>query len=272
MKFLSIYLVVLGFILTSARAENPIDFSNSDNLKAVYDAGFRPWRNGPDSCHLDHVNVTIILPEGVQFSLPVEMVDFSVLAENKLSSANFVGEVMSTDETIVKLREICNALNLPTNSLDQFAATFADRAAKSVIWNTRGQKGEISVFVSTDRLDFIDHLGAEIYVTLQWKRKGAPMKFLTSPVQPPPGYEHESMAPPGVKPGQKGFPAHDMQYYKDLIAKKKAEEANPAAPVAPPPVSVVLSVEEKETSPWSIILLLLAAAAAVFAWIKYRRK
>jgi hypothetical protein len=45
-KLLPIFLVVLGCAVTNTRAENPIDFSSSDNLKAVYDAGFRPWRSG----------------------------------------------------------------------------------------------------------------------------------------------------------------------------------------------------------------------------------
>ena len=87
-----------------------------------------------------------------------------------------------------------------------------------------------------DLLSLVDHFEAKVYVFLQWKREGAPMKFLTSPIQPPLGYENESMAPPKVNPNQKGYPEHSPEYYKDLIDKMKAGGTNviSPAPIVPP--------------------------------------
>lgn len=234
-KALLIFIAVLGLVGMKAQAENPIDLSTSDNLKAVYDAGFRPWRSTLHSCTVTDKNISVILSENAQFSLSTQIATFSVLPGDQLSSADFISEVMSTDEAVAKIHEICSALGLPFDGLAQAVPTFNDRASKPTIWNTRGQRGAISVDVTLDRLDFIDHLGAKVYVTLQWKRGGIPPKFSTSPMQPPAGYETESMVPPGVNPNQKGFPAHDMQYYKDLIAKKKAQDSTAPIPTTPPP-------------------------------------
>ena len=58
------------------------------------------------------------------------------------------------------------------------------------------------------------------------------MKFLTSPVQPPPGYENASMDPPKVNPNQQGFPKHDFDYYKTQAEQAKAGDSNaPSIPI-----------------------------------------
>ena len=46
-----------------------------------------------------------------------------------------------------------------------------------------------------DRLDFFDHLGAKVYVSIIWKRQGLPPKYPTTPMTPPAGYENVSMDP-----------------------------------------------------------------------------
>jgi len=263
----------LGFVATSARAENPIDFSTSDNLKAVYDAGYRPWRNGFDSCHLDHVKVSVILPENGQFSLSAEMADFSVLAGNQLNSADFIGEVTSTEEAVTKTREICSELGVSTDGLDQAVPTFADRTSKASIWGKPGKKGDISIYVTLDLLYFIDHIGAKVYVSLQWKRIGNSMKFLTNPVQPPPGYENASMDPPKVNPNQQGFPKHDLDYYKNLIDQKKAEEANPSTSVVPSPAAPQQPTNETGDpfGTYAIIALSLALISSLWYFLRPRK-
>ena len=272
-KFCSILLMSLGFVATSARAENPIDFSTSDNLKAVYDAGFRPWRNGMSSCHLDHVKVTVILPENAQFSLPAQMAGFTVLAGDQLSGADFYSEVTSTDEAVARTSEICVALGISTAGLDQAVPSFADRFSKPSYWAGRGKKGGISIQVTLDILPFFDHLEAKVYVFLQWKREGVPMKFLTSPVQPPPGYENASMAPPGVNPNQQGFPKHDLDYYKNLIDQKKAEEANPSTSVVPSPAAPQQPTNETGDpfGTYAIIALSLALISSLWYFLRPRK-
>lgn len=277
-KLLPIFLVVLGCAVTNTRGENPIDFSSSDNLKAVYDAGFRPWRSTMFSCIVTDKTVSVILPENTQFSLPAQVATFSVLAGDQMSRIELDGEVMSTGEAIAKLREICSALNLPATGFDQFASTFADRAPKSTIWNTRGQKGDISIFVSTDRLDFIDHLGAQIYVTLDWKRKGIPPKFPTTPMTPPAGYENESMAqPPPTHNPNPHQPYHSPEEYKAMIDKMKAEGTNApsTAPNAPssPATAAAPQVQPATGTPWWIYVVVVLGLAVIGGlWYRFRPK
>ncbi|MBI1816017.1 MAG: hypothetical protein HYR72_13640 [Deltaproteobacteria bacterium] len=47
---------------------------------------------------------------------------------------------------------------------------------------------------------FRDPVEAQVWVTVQWGPFGEPMKFLTEPIQPPPGYEDVSMDPPTLVP------------------------------------------------------------------------
>lgn len=278
-KFFSILFAVLGFVVGSARAESPIDFSTSDNLKAVYDAGFRPWRTTMDSCTVTDKNISVILPGNAQFSLPSEIATFSVLAENRLSSADFIGQVMSTDDAIAKVREICSAVEMPVNGLDQAIPTFAERASKPSIWNTRGKRGEISVSITLDRLDFIDHLGAKVYVTLQWKRNGVPMKFLTSPVQPPPGYENASMVhPPTSNNPNPHQPYHSPEEYKAMIAKRNAGDTNSAPAVPTPSLAPVAPTQQTQPAsesgiPWWIyVILTLSVGLIAGLWYRSRPK
>jgi len=271
---------ILGTYALSAldgRAEGPIDFRSSDNLKAVYDAGFRPWRSTMLTCNVTDKNISIVLPEDAQFSLLSEVATFSVLANDQLGRVDLTGEVMSTDEAVAKINEICNNLRLPAEGLDQAIPSFEDRASKPTIWNTRGKKGNISVFITLDRLDFIDHLGAKVYVTLDWKREGIPPKFPTTPMQPPAGYEHESMAPPpptsNPNPHQ---PYYSPEEYRAMIDKAKAGGTNiapPPARVVPPSTSPVVAPVEENQFPWlAVLLVLLAAVAGVLTWLRYRRK
>jgi hypothetical protein len=279
-KLFPIFLVVLGCAMTNTRAESPIDFSSSDNLKAVYDAGFRPWRSTMFSCIVTDKTVSVILPENAQFSLPAQVATFSVLAGDQMSRIELDGEVMSTDEAIAKLRELCSVLNLPTTGFDQFASTFADRAPRSTTWNTRGLKGDVSIFVSTDRLDFIDHLGAQVYVTLDWKRKGIPPKFPTTPMTPPTGYENESMAqpPPSYNPTPHQ-PYHSPEEYKAMIDKAKTEGTNAIPPAPnlpsqfPPPTAPHVQPPSETGIPWWLYgIIVLSLAIMVGLWYRSRLK
>jgi len=260
----------------NGRAENPIDLRSSDNLKVVYDAGFRPWRSTMLTCDVTDKSISVITPGGAQFQLPTEIATFSVLANDQLDSINLIGEVMSLEETVTKTREICEALGISTKGLEQMNITFTDRASKPSLWYGRGKKSNISIQVSLDRLDFIDHLGGKVYVMLDWKREGIPPKFPTTPMQPPAGYEHESMAPPPPT-FHPNHPYIIPTLFHSLIDKARGLGTHIASPAPaqvelPSTSPVVHPVEEKPYSRPLVLLTLLVTVAGVLAWLVRRGK
>lgn len=78
--------------------ENTIDFSKSTHLKVVYDAGLRPWRVRPDeknSLNLTDQQVRLIAPGTTPFRFDVQIANFSLLAGNEISKADFISHLQS---------------------------------------------------------------------------------------------------------------------------------------------------------------------------------
>src|SRR5687768_12672169 len=72
---------------SNSMAQNTIDFSKGTNLKAVYDAGLRPWRVRPDemrSLKITNQELRLIAPGATSFIFDVEIGNFGLLAGNDL--------------------------------------------------------------------------------------------------------------------------------------------------------------------------------------------
>ena len=225
------------------------------------------------SCTLTEKSISVILPGKNEFSLLTQIATFSVLADDQLGRADFISKVISTDEAVAKIHEICNAYNLSSAGLGERISNSGGVAPALGNWNTRGNVGNILINVTLDRLTSSE---AKVYVTLDWKREGIPPKFPTTPMKPPAGYENVSMYPPGVNPNQQGFPSHDMQYYKDVIAKKKTEEGNSPPIVAPTSTvdsSQIQSVSKPNVPLWRFgIGIMIALGILVVLWYRLRQK
>jgi hypothetical protein len=165
-RALFLLITALGFVGAAAATEKPIDFTRSDNLKTVYDAGFRPWRSTMFSCTVTDKNISVVLPEDAQISLPAQIATFSVLARDQMSRVDIISEVMPTDGGVAKTHEICDALGISTIGLNQSVPIFGEHSSKPSYWYGRGQKGNIAIQVSIDYLDFIDHIGTKVYAIM----------------------------------------------------------------------------------------------------------
>lgn len=216
-KFLNKLLALFFFLqvmLLPSMGQHTIDFSKSTNLKAVYDAGLRPWRflKEMDDLNLTNESIRIVLPDASPFEMAVDICTLGVMAENQLSRADFSTDMDTLPAAAERTREICRALGIPTEDLDKAIDTFArmgDQSPNPQYWNARIKKGTFDVSVSFKPLFALGKTLGRVYVTLTFHDSSKPMKLLKEPVKPPPGYEHVSMDPPPLKPKPTQLPDPD---------------------------------------------------------------
>jgi len=277
-------------------SQNTIDFSKSTNLKAIYDAGLRPWRVRPDEAStllLTDQHIRVIAPNGKAFSMSVEIGDFDVLLENQLSTADFISQPASLEKALLLAKESCQALGINTTrgdgmgSIDEKAAEFASLGNQTPVpqfWNGRSEINGVRYSVTLHPMFGYKETLAKVYVTLDFYQRGTPMKFLTEPIKPPPGYENVSMEPPPRDPNQKPFPNPEYSFenmVKRVEAAKAAEgrasaptmTPSASAPTTTPKPSPAVQAEQSKSAPWPWIIgaiLLLAVAGGIL--FKFLRK
>jgi hypothetical protein len=199
------------------------------------------------------------------------MANFEVLAGDRLSSVDFISEVMSVDEAMSRTEDICKALGISTNGLDQAVPPFAERFGKPHYWNQRGKQGAISLSVTLDLLALRDHFLAKVYVVLNWIRPGEIPNSLTEPIQPPSGYEGESMAMPPLQPSPHPRPEHDLEYYRAqaLGIQPEAKPDQAQTPPSPPAsAKAPVAASPRAEFPWAMLLLVFLALGS--GWGLYR--
>jgi len=291
-------IALLFFVFMAAQysiAENTIDFSKNTDLKAIYDAGLRPWRVRPDEISnllVTEQNVRVIAPNGKTFSMSVEIGDFALLADNQLNTADFISQPTSLDNALRLAKEVCHSLGINTahgdgmGGIEEKASEFATLGNKTPFpqfWNGRSEINGIRYSVTLHPLFGYKDTAAKVYVTLDFYQRGKPMKFLTEPIKPPLGYEHMSMEPPETNPS-KPFPDPVYSFenmVKRVEAAKAAEDRSSTptmttsapAPTANPKPSPVVQGESSKSSPFPWIIgafLLVAVVGGVL--FKFRRK
>lgn len=264
-----------------AKAEPTIDFSTSSNLKAVYDAGLRPWRINPNERSiLDVVDqrITVIAPGGGRFAMDVEIGSFSVLADHELGAADFISQPMSLEEASELLKEVAKALNIDLNvgagmesfevKLDQMKRMRHGMPAPQY-WNGRGISGGVRTSVSLTPLFGIPDLTpvrAKVNAQILFEKPGEITKSFGGPLTPPPGYEDVSMERPPRDPNQKPFPAPVQESTPTITPSTPP-------PTATPKASPVVQAEPSKSFPWPWIIgaiLLLAVAGGIL--LKLQRK
>lgn len=252
----------------TAMAQHTIDFSKGTKLNAVYDAGLRPWTTNPKRSSLKITNeqIRVIAPGSTApFDIDVEIGTFPVRAGSELSEAEFISQPVNLKQATAKAQEVCQALGVPINGLEEKASQLATLGSKTPVpqyWNGRGEKNGVRFSVTLDALFGWNETRGKVYVVLQFSKPGTSLEPLMEPVKPPPGYEHMSMEPPKTNPS-KPFP--DPAYSRDNMLKKLEEakatgtEAS-ARPATPPALSSAPAVAE---SPAPVV----ARKSAVWPWV-----
>ena len=195
-----------------------LDFRSGHNLKLVYDAGVRPWKEPHDpypqfayECHVGNPGLetddqelnswTILLPGGEQFSIATSWVKFQILEDFDIGRIDFRGTVRDARDAAVVAKRVCTAMNIAAAVADT-PENLIERAADRVAWNagimSSGVDFSIAFWVTSELrrnkgsnnvcLLWRDYLPKDV-----WK---APLKKPLQGMRPPPGYEGSSMDPP----------------------------------------------------------------------------
>jgi hypothetical protein len=277
-------------------AENTIDFSKSTNLKVVYDAGLRPWRVRSDeisNLHITDQSVRVIAPNGGAFTMSVQIGDFGILAENKLSKADFISHPTSLQEALTQAKDAAKALGIDISRGDgmgglvekasEFAA-LGDQSSAPQSWRGQSEINGVRYGVTLSPLFGLNETRGKVYVTLDFYERGKPMKFLTEPIKPPPGYENISMEPPPRDPNQKPFPnpEYSFENMTKRVEAAKAAEGRASTPTMTPSASApttpskpvpAVQAESPKSLPWPWIIgaiIFLIIVGGVF--VKFQRK
>ncbi len=255
-------------------AQHTIDFSKSTDLKAIYEAGLRPWTARPGeemrSLLITDQEVKIIFPGSRPFSLNVESASFPVLADYRLASVDFISEPCSLDEALAKAEEVCSAMGMGTNGLREAVQTYktiGNRTPPPQYWNAPSiEKDGIRYDVTLRPLFALEKIIAQVYVVAEFYEAGKPMKFLTAPIKQPPGYEHVSMEPP--PPGSSKKPGFNPAGY--MLEDIKAGH-NKKAELKVKPTYEPESSEQPSSSAWFVWFLVVIAASAGAVWLFLRK-
>ena len=268
LRTVSIVFAMLFAASVSVLADNSytLDFQKGHNLKQVYDAGLRPWKETSSNCMVggngmkDITNWKIILPGSESFDYSSNMADFEVLEDFDLARIDFSGvDDMPIKDAAAMTKAVCLAMKIPTTGFDEYLACLDEHAKfndhtprQEKGWGQRVQGNDIRFDIAFVMRPFMDHTSAQVNITIEWRDYlpkdwwKAPLKKTITDLHPPPGYEGMSMASPPRDPNQKGFPAHDLDYYKQKINDYKKHQIAAGnvttaqlAPQSPPVIPLV---------------------------------
>lgn len=264
-----------------------IDFTSGHNLRVVYEAGLRPWRTNPAerfTLMVDQERLGITLPQAKRFEMEVEHASFRLLDENELGSADFTSQPMTVEQGQELTKEICEALDVSTDGLDEFVARFHELVRNPAqgkrneprTWTRfRVKKGDIRYHIVFHPLRGWDRSFSTVTFTAEFYEEGKPMKRLTEPVKQPPGFEHVSMerdknkpsrGPSWMKPITGADLARGLEVPKAATITPDNAAASPVLPPStPPPTSApTLPTKQPANLVWWIVCLTILAAGVVF--------
>jgi hypothetical protein len=244
-----------------------IDFRQPANLKMVFDGGLRPYRlQGLENscCVFDKATLTVILPNSSPFTLSVSSGNINVLAENEISSLDLFGLYTSVPEAVNLTKTICRAWRVSTTGLDQAAANLGTIPDFTKGWGQEVDLPAIRAQVIFRPIYYFDHVGGFVNVAFTCGDHFNGVKFLTKPIQPPPGYENISMDPPSFKPG---VPTMSFEEARAKVQTKLAEILSQKASPSPNPTPAALS-----KVPRVGLLVLVGLAVVIGVWVLSRRK
>lgn len=213
-------------------------------------------------------------------------------AENNLSTVDFISHPGRFDEVLEEAKVIAKSLGIDISGsdgnpgLEMEAKRFYTQKRKSVeprSWlRSTADDGKLYTLTFYPLFTFDDVL-AKIYVTLDFNKPGHRSNFLSTPVTPPPGYEHLSLdRPPSKGPGRFSGPESDFFKIREQIdqLKKERDSAAPLLnPNSSPAGSPPLSTSASQPTAWltwqkilSMAILLVLAAVMIHRCSKWQRK
>lgn len=197
--------VVVSVLLAGAAIAAPagdarylIDFSESDNLKVLFDAGLRPSRVlGLESqeCEIGTARLAIRLPGSPEFDIDIERASFDILRGNAIASARFFGVDEPVPLAVERVKRICAAMGLSTEGLDALVGNLGTAIDPKKRWHRSRRRNGVQASVTFYPMFYRRGVEVQTWVGIQWLRRTGEYHLLEEPIQPPPGYEHVLMDP-----------------------------------------------------------------------------
>jgi hypothetical protein len=229
----------------AAFTNSVIDLQKSDGLEAILDGGLHPWRSRgmeKDQIEVGPTDVTVVLPTSEAIHLSIENASFKVLEGNKLSTCSFIGNEGPLAQVAELTKSVCISLGESPSGIDQLVSNVGTRSDPEKYWTTGPlKKGPVRVVVRFQPIFHLDRVTAQLYVSVQWMRPLAEMKFRREPIEPPKGYEGSFVEPPPPTTNDP-LPLKGADYYRDIIYQSQIA----SGPNSPPNASQPTSIAKKE--------------------------
>lgn len=268
--------LILGVSLSARAATRSADKSHwprieirlspEGTLRDLFDSGLRPFRHPSlenSSLQVKHINAIVVQPTG--FKLPeylAETIDLSVYGDGTLCQMEFRKAASTPEESRAEMMRWIHLGQRPRRTekeLDEYLA-----AAKADPLNFSGLgKGFTHDFSVSWRDEhqigytiwFLNCANAEkpfaVSMTIGFPIRPRP-SFYSSPIPPPPGYEHVDMTAPKdfgpdsePIPSMEGWKMPDYSKYPKMDIRSK---------IVPPGHTTMPPLAEPRRSPTSVVL------------------
>src|SRR5258708_738839 len=157
---------------TASPSQYTVDFSKSDNLKAVFDAGLRPWRYPGElgRCELGKENITVILSGNVNFPISIDFAQIHVLDQNQISEIDLTTDFIEFPQAARQIHNLCQAVGIPTKEFDAYVDSVNHGGpVRQTLSQLNTKVGKVDINVGYD-----SPLGPEprirMWVNLNWPR------------------------------------------------------------------------------------------------------
>jgi hypothetical protein len=271
-------------------ARHLVDLTAGNTLVVLFDAGLRPTHvPGLESrtCEIDRSDLTIRLPNGNEFEIDVERASFAVLADNELGDARIFGVDEPVAAAVARVKAIAVAMGLSDDGLDEITENLGSVIDPNKRWHRARRIENLTVGVTFYPMFYRRGVEAQTWVQLIWRRAPGTYRFLTEPIQPPPGYEHISMVPtpfPGRRREETGIPTATATRVgtpgrpQGTATSPAIRSPGPDRSPTPTPSSALPTPRLPEddgtrrTWPWlaTIALLAMGIALALAVWMRSR--
>ena len=201
---------------------------DESTLKDVFDVGLRPRllsRQLHGKCETGAQHLNLSVAGGAEVPISVQNASFSVVKDYSLSSAEFTTEILPIPEAVALIKRFCASVEMPSDKLDAIAGSVGNLPDETQGWFNARRIGRMDVaatFYPMFRLEGTTH--AQCFFSVTWRFEPGAMRFFTEPMQPPPGYENESMEPLPFK--ATGPPSPDPKDYPAFVDRPPEAKAD----------------------------------------------
>lgn len=267
--FFGISLSAKGATRSAEKSDWPrieIRLSPEGTLKDLFDSGLRPFRHPSlenSSLQVKHIKAIVVQPNG--FKLPeylAETIDISVYGDGTLGQMEFRKAASTPEECRAEMMRWIQLSQRPKRTENELDEYLAAAKADPMNFSDLG-KGFTHNFNISWRDEhqirytfwFLNCANAEkpfaVSMTIGFPIRPRP-SFYSSPIPPPPGYEHVDMtAPKDFGPDSEPIPSMDGWKMPDYSNYPKMDIRSK---IVPPGHTTMPPLAEPRRSPTSVVL------------------